>query len=64
MKIRIEIDPGIEEQEVVIRCGAIDESITQLQSMLLKAGKQKKKMAKCFRNRIYAQKSVKQWISS
>ena len=44
MKIRIEIDPGIEEQEVVIRCGVIDESITQLQSLLLNAGKEKKKI--------------------
>ena len=44
MKIRIEIDPGIEEQEVVIRCGVIDESIMQLQSLLLNTGKEKKKI--------------------
>ena len=35
MKIRIEIDPDVDESEVVIRCSRIDESVAQIQSLLL-----------------------------
>lgn len=39
MKIRIELVDGLEEAEVVIRCGDIDEEIHQLQRMLSGRGK-------------------------
>lgn len=38
MKIRVEIDPSIEENEVIIKCPSIDESVTKLQSVLLNTG--------------------------
>jgi len=44
MKIRIEIDPAIQEQEIVIRCARLDESVTQIQSLLQDAGSEKKKI--------------------
>jgi len=44
MKIRIEIDPALEETEVVIRCESLDDSIMQLQSELLSRDNEKKKI--------------------
>lgn len=44
MKIRIEIDPALEEQEVVIRCDKIDDTVARLQSLLLGAGNERKKL--------------------
>lgn len=45
MKIRIEIDPTIEEEEVVIRCPMINESVTDIQRKLLEMGDEKKNIS-------------------
>ena len=56
---------SIKEQKALIAsCDTLALSLMIEKALTLKYGKQKKKMTKCFRNRIYAQKSVKQWISS
>lgn len=44
MKIRIEIDPTLEETEVVIRCESLDDSVMKLQSDLLSKENEKKKI--------------------
>ena len=36
MKVKIEIIEGIEEDEVVIRCGKLNDSVVSLQNYLLK----------------------------
>lgn len=45
MKIRIEIDPQISEKEIVIKCPKVDESITNLQELLLLSESEQKKIA-------------------
>ena len=44
MKIRVEIDPEISENELVIRCNQIDESVTAIQNILLNSDSRKKKI--------------------
>lgn len=34
MKVKIEIDSGLEETEVIIRCGSLDESVVNLQNYI------------------------------
>lgn len=47
MKIRIEISPEVTEQEVVIICNRIDESVTSLQNVLLNIGDTRHKFSFC-----------------
>lgn len=44
MKILIEVEPELKENEVIIRCERIDESVVQLQNLLNKAEKEKKRI--------------------
>ncbi len=44
MKIRIEIDPSCEENEVILRCQNIDDSIIKCQNLLLGADNENKKI--------------------
>lgn len=36
MKVRIEIEEGMAEEEIVIRCGSLNESVVSLQNYILK----------------------------
>ena len=38
MKVKIEIDPGLDETEVIIRCGRLDDSIINLQNTVMEQG--------------------------
>ena len=38
MKVKIEIDSGLEETEVIIRCGRLDDSIVNLQNLITEQG--------------------------
>ena len=42
MKVKIEIDEGLEEQEVVIRCSRLDDSVVSLQNYLCSQSNGKK----------------------
>lgn len=44
MKIRVEIDPEISENELVIHCNQIDESVMEIQNILLNSDSRKKKI--------------------
>ncbi len=44
MKIRIDVDPNLDEKEVVIKCPEIDESVVALQSLLLRSENEKSKI--------------------
>lgn len=44
MKIKIEIDPTIEEPEVTIKCPALDDTVTNLQRVLSEAALQKNRI--------------------
>lgn len=45
MKIRIEIDPAISEEEVVIKCSQITETVTDIQRTLTDLGSGKRKIS-------------------
>ena len=45
MKVRIEIEEGLTEDEVVIRCGTLNDSIVSLQSYISKQGSGKRCLA-------------------
>lgn len=47
MKLRIEIDPGLDEEEVVIRCGEITPRVAMLQQQILDAGNEERQLV-CF----------------
>ena len=38
MKVKIEIDSELEETEVIIRCGRLDDSIVSLQNAVVEQG--------------------------
>lgn len=38
MKIKIEIEEGLEEEEVIIRCGCLNDSVVSLQNYISKQG--------------------------
>ena len=42
MKVRIEIEEGLEEEEVVIRCSALNDAIVSLQSYISRQGSDKR----------------------
>lgn len=44
MKIRIEVDENIKENEVIIRCNELDEEIKKIQKLLLEIASQNKQM--------------------
>lgn len=44
MKIRIEVDEGLEEQEVIIRTPALTSEIAQLQNLILESSKEQRRI--------------------
>ena len=43
-KVKIEIDEQLNESEVVIRCGKVDEDVLKLQSLISSAASQKEQI--------------------
>ncbi|NLP48286.1 MAG: LytTR family transcriptional regulator [Clostridiales bacterium] len=39
MKVRIEVDPNLEEDEIVISCKAVNDSVLEIQRLALEGGK-------------------------
>lgn len=45
MKVKIEIEEGLEEEEVVIRCGSLSDSVVSLQNFISKQNNAKRYLA-------------------
>ncbi|MCH5341028.1 MAG: LytTR family transcriptional regulator [Acetatifactor sp.] len=45
MKVKIEIEEGLEEEEVVIRCGSLNDSVVSLQNFISKQNNGKRYLA-------------------